>query len=763
MKFIETTESAWSPEQLAAAAREIEEQKREWEQNRLAAMREEEERRARELEEEGDIITFSREDATNQVSTKTKKLINKSKKLLIKPKDKSNKRLTKRRRSTLDRKRRKGKFKQKKVIDTEVEENKTNDSVQEESQQSEQMVSQINGDTDSNSLSSMEEYNASFSSIKNHLDHNSPRTRSRGTVAINLWTLDISPILPGEKPLRKRPKSSFSEEDSSDTEGDEENHDKGNVKLSKLNKEEQINMLFHNGRNCSVILTDILKEKKNKFVKKTFNRSHTHGIQKSIKKQSRNDRKRVPEKLVVDKLQKFNTTMAENTEGHLEHEHSSETTDTTVNLQIKDKEIPKKKISLSEYKSRMVTDNSLNKESGDFLNESIENSVDNITKEEIALTNNTVVNDESRNVENESLAIKNPVLNNPLDNSITESKTELNDRVILENTEVKLEVAGDIKHEVKSNDTAFVLDKNVQEKTSSSYTDFQPPAVIAGDGECNDYQDRDYRTSTYDYGDHDYRTLTTTFQTTNTSYQDAGPDYQGSVHRYRDADSKYQNVDYDYRNVDQNYKSTDRDYRNVDQTVKSVEHVYGNNDQNHQSSEQNYNASDHDYRNKDQNYQKIDQNYKVADHDYKDVDYRDISNEYQKANQDYRDGDHGYRKEDPEYRDDYHKTDQDYRESTIKPKGNVRYNRFENVSSHMDNGLDNFQNFESRGTYGNFRRPGFRFPQPRRPYRRFRKNTNNATLDNWVRRAPPSRSYYNRKREASGDNGGGSRDNFSNS
>uniref|UniRef100_A0A6P7G1I3 Helicase domino-like isoform X1 n=1 Tax=Diabrotica virgifera virgifera TaxID=50390 RepID=A0A6P7G1I3_DIAVI len=67
MNFIEATESAWSAEQLAAAAREIEEQKKEWEQNRLAAMREEEERRARELEEESDIITYSRDDATNQI------------------------------------------------------------------------------------------------------------------------------------------------------------------------------------------------------------------------------------------------------------------------------------------------------------------------------------------------------------------------------------------------------------------------------------------------------------------------------------------------------------------------------------------------------------------------------------------------------------------------------------------------------------------------------------------------------------------------
>ncbi|XP_022917364.2 helicase domino isoform X2 [Onthophagus taurus] len=67
MRFIEETEAAWSPEQLAAAEREIEEQKLEWERNRLAAMKEEEERRARELEEDNELLTFSREDAINQV------------------------------------------------------------------------------------------------------------------------------------------------------------------------------------------------------------------------------------------------------------------------------------------------------------------------------------------------------------------------------------------------------------------------------------------------------------------------------------------------------------------------------------------------------------------------------------------------------------------------------------------------------------------------------------------------------------------------
>lgn len=70
MRFIEETEAAWSAEQLAAAEREIEEQKREWEENRLAALRKEEERRKGNAEEDSEMLTFSREDSTNQVRTK---------------------------------------------------------------------------------------------------------------------------------------------------------------------------------------------------------------------------------------------------------------------------------------------------------------------------------------------------------------------------------------------------------------------------------------------------------------------------------------------------------------------------------------------------------------------------------------------------------------------------------------------------------------------------------------------------------------------
>jgi len=72
MKFIEETEAAFSSEQLAAAEAEIEQQKREWEEERLAALRmqeEEEERNAADASEE--LLTYSREDAQNQVTNNT--------------------------------------------------------------------------------------------------------------------------------------------------------------------------------------------------------------------------------------------------------------------------------------------------------------------------------------------------------------------------------------------------------------------------------------------------------------------------------------------------------------------------------------------------------------------------------------------------------------------------------------------------------------------------------------------------------------------
>lgn len=42
--------------------------------------------------------------------------------------------------------------------------------------------------------------NITMTPQQNLIDVNSPRTRSRGSVKINLWTLDVSPVLPGVKP-----------------------------------------------------------------------------------------------------------------------------------------------------------------------------------------------------------------------------------------------------------------------------------------------------------------------------------------------------------------------------------------------------------------------------------------------------------------------------------------------------------------------------------------------------------------------------------
>uniref|UniRef100_A0A2M4A008 Putative chromatin remodeling complex wstf-iswi small subunit n=1 Tax=Anopheles triannulatus TaxID=58253 RepID=A0A2M4A008_9DIPT len=68
MRFVEDTESTWTEVQLKAMEQEFEQKKREWEANQLAERkRMEEEARQREAEEHADLLTFSREDAKNQI------------------------------------------------------------------------------------------------------------------------------------------------------------------------------------------------------------------------------------------------------------------------------------------------------------------------------------------------------------------------------------------------------------------------------------------------------------------------------------------------------------------------------------------------------------------------------------------------------------------------------------------------------------------------------------------------------------------------
>ncbi|XP_014209632.1 helicase domino isoform X6 [Copidosoma floridanum] len=67
MRFVEESDGMFSAAQLAAAERELEEQKKEWELDRLRAMREEEERQMRMTDDDENPITFTREDAQNQI------------------------------------------------------------------------------------------------------------------------------------------------------------------------------------------------------------------------------------------------------------------------------------------------------------------------------------------------------------------------------------------------------------------------------------------------------------------------------------------------------------------------------------------------------------------------------------------------------------------------------------------------------------------------------------------------------------------------
>lgn len=295
MKFIETTESAWSAEQLAAAEREIENQKREWEQNRLAAMKEEEERRHRELEEESELLTFSRDDAANQVSLKSKRLgvrsqtskSFKKRRKMVKTKIELSSDL-----NVKEKKFVKKNNKPKKETDQEKVEKETTPAIVNNSQDSEESQtidesSRLSEEMNETSLDSNEsegsgKINFSHRSIINKLDHNSPRTRSRGTVAINLWTLDVSPILPGEKPTRKLPRLESADKDDensksrrnslseSDVRSDEEKDDKviatHKNQLHKLSNDINIESSCKE-RTCTVELCDILMEDEYVFPK----------------------------------------------------------------------------------------------------------------------------------------------------------------------------------------------------------------------------------------------------------------------------------------------------------------------------------------------------------------------------------------------------------------------------------------------------------------------------------------------------------------
>ncbi|XP_031780344.1 helicase domino isoform X2 [Nasonia vitripennis] len=245
MRFVEESDGNFSAAQLAAAERELEEQKKEWERGRLRAMREEEERQMRMTDDDENPLTFTREDAQNQVNNSTSNSRRAS----------SNKKPTRQvrrgrgRRVVVGRVSRRSNrsIEQEETSESESEttsmsetdsENDVNhvpkrgNSTDEEKNRSSKVSSsdeendENNEDEDEDDEEENEEDEDDESTIqsgrvqtslrnrvlslskKNHFDINSPRTRSSGDVKINLWTLDESPILPESKP-RKRKRSKY--------------------------------------------------------------------------------------------------------------------------------------------------------------------------------------------------------------------------------------------------------------------------------------------------------------------------------------------------------------------------------------------------------------------------------------------------------------------------------------------------------------------------------------------------------------------------
>lgn len=210
MKFVEDTEAAWSAEQLAAAEAEIEQQKREWELGRLQVLKEETDRHARVSDDDEQLLTFSHEDAHNQVNNSTgPSNSDDSKRFVIG----GSRRL---RGSGRGRGRGRGgggtrtysganNYSASDGDTSSCNDVNATSSVDEEDEESDEKDSS-SGDDESYVVGSRS--NRSSASRKSTIPNNhrftspnSPRTRSRGTVSIDLWTLDVSPILPGVRPI----------------------------------------------------------------------------------------------------------------------------------------------------------------------------------------------------------------------------------------------------------------------------------------------------------------------------------------------------------------------------------------------------------------------------------------------------------------------------------------------------------------------------------------------------------------------------------
>ncbi len=208
---MESSEECWSAEQLRAAEAQIEEQKRAWELKRLATLSGNDDERGilndsiggASLEPDGGLLTYAHQDSVNQVKKKPGR-----------PRSKSNLNRSVGTPSESPRvsgptrgKRRNHVKGSEEVVETPTKVAVVDcpaDSTITETDDSQLCVTpeqtkRKRTRVSLRSESTTPDVSDDASSVSNNTKALSPRTRSRGTVNINLWTLDVKPLLPGVK------------------------------------------------------------------------------------------------------------------------------------------------------------------------------------------------------------------------------------------------------------------------------------------------------------------------------------------------------------------------------------------------------------------------------------------------------------------------------------------------------------------------------------------------------------------------------------
>lgn len=191
MRMVEASEAATFAEQQAAA--EMEKQKREWEAARRLLERPPTPPQPEPDPDTRQLLTFSRQDSVNQVSDRpvTKRL---------QAVRKSTASESPRLKSKRDAVRLKA---PESLVQAEDDCKTERNSASPDGSISESSNSVDSGSNFSDGSNLTVQSVAKFPTANSKKDSESPRTRSRGTVKINLWTLDVNPVLPDVKPVIK--------------------------------------------------------------------------------------------------------------------------------------------------------------------------------------------------------------------------------------------------------------------------------------------------------------------------------------------------------------------------------------------------------------------------------------------------------------------------------------------------------------------------------------------------------------------------------